>query len=452
MLQAERRIVVAPKRPVARHLPTGTRPKSHICLFLVAVESGEKRKLTSPPGNLRGDFYPAVSPDGRAIAFSQGGSLENSSIFICWNCPKTSGPWGNQSASRFGKDARMSRRGGPTETRSCLHQVLYAAIGRLWQMSIRGAARRLRRTRALPFGGESYCAHAGDFPAGPRGLRAECHRCAHLAPGTGRQPAGGQDCPSNSSRLDHVPQYSPDGKRIAFASNRSGSHEIWVCDADGSNAVKLTSFGGPYVADPAWSPDGRRIAFDRPPRRELAKSTSSARTEESRSVCAALRVEMALLRGRATASGSTFAPNRAGKNQVWKVSADGGDPVQITKQAAALMGLNPATGDSFTTRSRSEDRRGEHRTVASSGGRRRGDPDRGGLYATSFSRWSNAGSTSSPAGRIPRSSDSTSPRGRSRPSRRSRGTWYMGLLRVPRQPVAAVHSVWKSSAAARRTT
>ena len=65
----------------------------------------------------------------------------------------------------------------------------------------------------------------------------------------------------SSTRLDHTPQYSPDGKRIAFASDRSGSHEIWVCDRDGSNSVPLTSFGGPYTADPFWSPDGEWIAF-----------------------------------------------------------------------------------------------------------------------------------------------------------------------------------------------
>ena len=65
----------------------------------------------------------------------------------------------------------------------------------------------------------------------------------------------------SSTRLDHTPQYSPDGKRIAFASDRSGSYEIWLCDRDGSNAVPLTSFGGPYTADPWWSPNGEWIAF-----------------------------------------------------------------------------------------------------------------------------------------------------------------------------------------------
>src|SRR5437667_12004768 len=70
----------------------------------------------------------------------------------------------------------------------------------------------------------------------------------------------------SSTRLDHTPAYSPDGRRIAFASNRSGSHQIWVSDSDGGNFMQLTSIGGsngePVTAEPGWSPDGRWIYFD----------------------------------------------------------------------------------------------------------------------------------------------------------------------------------------------
>jgi Tol biopolymer transport system component len=66
----------------------------------------------------------------------------------------------------------------------------------------------------------------------------------------------------SSTWSDGGPQFSPDGKKITFGSSRSGSPEIWVCDSDGSNTAKLTSFGGPFTTTPRWSPDGEHIAFD----------------------------------------------------------------------------------------------------------------------------------------------------------------------------------------------
>jgi Tol biopolymer transport system component len=65
-----------------------------------------------------------------------------------------------------------------------------------------------------------------------------------------------------STRLQRVPEYSPDGKKIVFESDRSGAHEIWMADADGSNLVRLTSFNGPQTGSPSWCSDGQRIAFD----------------------------------------------------------------------------------------------------------------------------------------------------------------------------------------------
>jgi len=63
-----------------------------------------------------------------------------------------------------------------------------------------------------------------------------------------------------STRFDGNPQYSPDRTRIAFSSARAGGIDIWVCDADGTNPVQVTSIGG--AGSPRWSPDSSRIAFD----------------------------------------------------------------------------------------------------------------------------------------------------------------------------------------------
>jgi Tol biopolymer transport system component len=57
-------------------------------------------------------------------------------------------------------------------------------------------------------------------------------------------------------------RWSPDGRRIAFTSLRSGErNEIWVAEADGSGVRQFTHGPGP-TGSPWWSPDGRRIAFD----------------------------------------------------------------------------------------------------------------------------------------------------------------------------------------------
>ncbi|MGE5278280.1 MAG: protein kinase domain-containing protein [Acidobacteriota bacterium] len=60
---------------------------------------------------------------------------------------------------------------------------------------------------------------------------------------------------------DRGPRFSPDGKRIAFYSNRSGRYEVWAINLDGSGLTPITknAVHGPWF--PNWSPDGTRLAF-----------------------------------------------------------------------------------------------------------------------------------------------------------------------------------------------
>jgi Tol biopolymer transport system component len=66
---------------------------------------------------------------------------------------------------------------------------------------------------------------------------------------------------TNDIHRDRFPRWSPDGKRIAFQSNRSGRYEVWTITPDGSGLQQLTYTSGGTVVHPVWSPDGARLAY-----------------------------------------------------------------------------------------------------------------------------------------------------------------------------------------------
>jgi Tol biopolymer transport system component len=73
---------------------------------------------------------------------------------------------------------------------------------------------------------------------------------------------GGDPSTPGGVQFQTDPAWSPDGTRLAFASAREGSFDIYVMDADGTGTTRLTSSNA-QDRSPSWSPDGSRIAFSR---------------------------------------------------------------------------------------------------------------------------------------------------------------------------------------------
>ena len=64
---------------------------------------------------------------------------------------------------------------------------------------------------------------------------------------------------TNGPERDSNPRWSPDGKKIVFASSRDGGFKIYVMDADGGNQIILNNKRN--CIEPDWSPDGKKIVF-----------------------------------------------------------------------------------------------------------------------------------------------------------------------------------------------
>ena len=65
---------------------------------------------------------------------------------------------------------------------------------------------------------------------------------------------------TNTPAINTAPSYSPDGSQITFESDRGGTQQVYVMNADGSGQNRI-SFGDGRYSTPVWSPDGQYIAF-----------------------------------------------------------------------------------------------------------------------------------------------------------------------------------------------
>ncbi|PWU03939.1 MAG: hypothetical protein C5B51_17890 [Terriglobia bacterium] len=283
----------------------------------IRVSDGRRQDLTLPPERIIGDVSPALSPDGKWIAFIRAVA---SGVDDAYMVPATGGP-----AQRITFDNRYMV--GLTWTRDSRGIVFSSDRGgspALWYVAPDGGT-PLRIALVGP--------NAAD-PAFSRDGRRLVYSQVSTDPNIWRRDLAGKTAPVkliSSTQYDSSPQYSPDGRSIAFRSNRSGSTEIWVSDSEGANPIQLTHLGGTLTGSPHWSPDGMQIAFDSRPEGQADIYTIPATGGAVHRVTSH-RAEDVVPRWSRDGRWIYFASNRSGVWQVWRMGASGSGEEQVTLQ------------------------------------------------------------------------------------------------------------------------
>lgn len=295
-------------------------------IILLTIASGATRILTTPPSGYHGDRSPAWSPDGRAVAFIRSPNYLVSDLF---QVPVNGGTPTRLTFDNLELPGSLE---WTVDGREILFTSTRGGLPGLWRVGATGG--RLRRETGI---GE----YAFDPSVAQRGgrlayLYRRIDRNIWRTPGPHWSRTAGNERENGpvkliaSTREEVNPQISPDGRRIAFVSDRSGSREIWVSHSDGDDAVQLTSFDGSNTGAPRWSPDSRQIAFDS--RFEGRTDIFIINADGGRPWRLTNDAFEDVLPSWSRDGRSIYlASKRSGDWQVWKMAVEGGQPAQITR-------------------------------------------------------------------------------------------------------------------------
>ena len=221
--------------------------EDHAMIYLLSPQNLDERRIPNRPECL-GQFAPAFSHNGNYLAFWCLRSMGNGDLYTLalasnqfWKVSSYQGytdglTWSANDEELFSLLASNF----PTNQLS----AITVANGSVRHIALPGNAER--PTTSSTRDKLAYTSVSNSLNIWQRDLRSPDSPAMELVPATQGQ--------ENAA-------YSPDGKRIVFASVRSGILGVWVSNVDGSNLVQISNRHD-ESGTPQWSPDGKKVAFD----------------------------------------------------------------------------------------------------------------------------------------------------------------------------------------------
>jgi Tol biopolymer transport system component len=296
--------------------PSEDAPARIVQLSLATLE---KRSLTSPPPETLGDLEPQISPDGRLLAFVRSGSRIWGNQDV-WVQPVSGGAARRLTSGQYQAVSALSWT--PDGAEVVFSQGRPDYLGRIARVPLAGGAPQPVTGVGENTSHASVCGHRMVFVQSTKTFR-DIWRLARPGAAPPTEPEKFLVASQNAA-------YSPDGRKIAFESVRSGTLDIWLANADGSHPVQLMTSKSESGTH-RWSPDGRRLVFD-----SLAAGNWDLYVIGADGGMARRLTEEPSEDGTGAWSRDGrfiyFHSDRTGRSEIWKIPADGGTAVQVTRR------------------------------------------------------------------------------------------------------------------------
>jgi Tol biopolymer transport system component/DNA-binding winged helix-turn-helix (wHTH) protein len=314
-------------------------------IWLLEVDGTNRRRLTTAqptsktPNEEYGDVSPAFSADGRRMVFVRETGPGVNAIYVL---PLSSDLTPAGDPVKVAGETRSGVLGvawTPDDSGLVFASGGHLGLSRLYRVALSPDSAPIGSPEMLPVGEQATAlsiARTGRLAYSTQFRDTDLWQLDLTDPAKGPEepPLGG------STFDEETPDYSPDGTRLAFASTRSGTEEIWISNADGSSPRQMTSMGGATCANPQWSPDGQTILFN-------ARAAGSADLYLLRWTTGEVQrltsdpLDEAEARWSRDSRSIYFGSNRTGRIEVWNMPVGGGRPRQVTRSGGTAASESP---------------------------------------------------------------------------------------------------------------